>query len=130
MTSNHFGSWRRVHRASSGTVAIVALIHCAMTFMIYGEWSPDAVWFLGTGIGLLAIVVMNIAHVGLEPCRLPTAPAVRWLNWLFVGLGLAALYAVPEPQAFVIVGALLGQAIASLATLSGPANEGATGNSS
>lgn len=121
MTFNNFGFWRRVHRASSGTVAIIALIHCAMTFMIYREWSPDAVWFLGTGIGLLALAVMNIAHVGLEPCRLPTAPAVRWLNWLFVGLGFAALYAIREPQALVIVAGLLGQAIASLATLSGPA---------
>ena len=123
MTSNHFDSWRRIHRISSGTVALIALIHCAMTFMIYHEWSSDAVWFLGTGIGLLAIAVMNIAHVGLEPCRLPTAPAVRWLNWLFVGLGLAALYAIREPQALVIVAGLLGQAIASLATLSGPATE-------
>ena len=123
MTSNHFEFWRRVHRVSSGTVALVALIHCTMTIMIYGEWSPDAVWFLGTGIGLLAIAVMNIAHVGLEPCRLPTAPAVRWLNWLFVGLGCAALYAIREPQALVIVAGLLGQAIASQATLSGPAKD-------
>jgi hypothetical protein len=102
-------------------VALIALIHCGLTFMIYGEWSPDAVWFFGTGIGLFAVAVMNIAHVGLEPCYQPTAPALRWLNWLFVGLGLAALYAVREPQAFVIVAALLGQAIASVATLSGPA---------
>ena len=104
-------------------VALVALVHCAMTFMIYQDWNPDAVWFVGTGTGLLAIAVMNIAHVGLEPCRQPTAPAVRWLNWLFVALGLAALYAVPEPQALVIVLGLLGQAIAGLATLQGPARD-------
>jgi hypothetical protein len=121
MTSNHFWRWRLVHRTSSVMVALIALIHCGLTFMIYGEWSPDAVWFLGTGIGLFGIAVMNIAHVGLEPCYQPTAPPLRWLNWLFVGLGLAALYAVREPQAFVIVAALVGQAIASLATLSGSA---------
>lgn len=123
MTPNHFDSWRRIHRVSSGTVALIALVHCAMTFMIYQEWNADAVWFFGTGVGLLTIAIMNIAHVGLEPCSLPTAPVVRWLNWVFVGLGLAALSAIREPQALVIVAGLLGQAIASLATLSGPPTE-------
>ena len=116
----HFESWRRVHRVSSGLVALVSLVHIGVTFVMYHDWSPDAVWFFGTGVGLLSIAVMNIAHVGLEPCRQPTARALRWLNWLFVGLGFAALYAVPQPQAFVIVAGLLGQAIASVVTLPGP----------
>jgi hypothetical protein len=123
MSSNNFGAWRLVHRGSSLTVALFALVHCGVTFMMYREWSPDAVWFFGTGVGLLTSAVMNIAHVGLEPCRQPTAPAVRWLNWLFVALGLAALYAVREPQAFVIVAALLAQAVAGVTTLSGPAKD-------
>ena len=105
---------------SSSLVALVSLVHVGVTFVMYDEWSPDAVWFFGTGVGLLSIAVMNIAHVGLEPCGQPTAPVLRWLNWLFVGLGFAALYAVPQPQAFVIVAGLLGQAVASVVTLPGP----------
>ena len=115
-----FPAWRRIHRISSGIVAVIALIHCAVTFVFYKEWSPDAVWFFGTGVGLVSIAVMNIAHVGLEPCRQPTAVAIRWLDFIFVGLGLAALVAVPEPQAALIVLGLVGQAIASPATLPGP----------
>ena len=115
-----FPAWRRIHRISSGIVGVIALIHCAVTFVFYKEWSPDAVWFFGTGVGLVSIAVMNIAHVGLEPCRQPTAVAIRWLDFIFVGLGLAALVAVPEPQAALIVLGLVGQAIASLVTLPGP----------
>ena len=63
---------------------------------------------------------MNLAHVGLEPCRQQTAAVLRWLNWAFVVLGASALYAIPQPQALVIVVGLVGQAIASTATLPGP----------
>jgi hypothetical protein len=117
-----FTAWRRVHRASSSLVGVVALVHIAVTFMMYDEWSPDAVWFLGTGVGLLCMAVMNLAHVGLEPCALPTVQAVRWLNWLLVGLGGAAVVAVPEPQAYAILVGLVGQAVASHKTLGGRAS--------
>ena len=116
-----FSVWRQIHRVSSGTVGAIALVHCAATFMFYDRWSPNAVWFLGTGIGMLTIAIINFAHVGLGPCRQPTAPVVRWLDLVFVGLGLAALVAVPEPQALLIVLGLIGQAIASFVTLPGPA---------
>ena len=116
-----FSTWRRIHRFSSGTVGVIALVHCAVPFVLYKEWSPNAVWFFGTGVGMLTIAVMNIAHVGLEPCRQPTAPVIRWLDCVYVGLGLAAIVAVPEPQAMLIVIGLIGQAIASFVTLPGPA---------
>jgi len=112
--------WRRVHRTSSYLVGVIALVHMGVTFMMYGEWSPNAVWFFGTGVGLLCIAVINLAHVGLGPCHQPTAAAVRWLNWLFVVLGVAAIVAVPEPQAFVVMLGLVGQAAASHRTLLGP----------
>jgi hypothetical protein len=114
-----FATWRRIHRASSYLVGIIALVHIGATYMMYDEWSPDAVWFLGTGVGLFCMAVMNIAHVGLEPCALPTAPAVRWLNWLLAGLGTAAIVAVPEPQGYAIFAGLIGQAVAGQRTLVG-----------
>ena len=119
-----FTMWRRVHRASSGLVGVIALIHCAVTFVFYDHWSPNAVWFFGTGIGILTIAIINWAHVGLEPCRQPTAEVVRWLDWLFVGLGIAALVAVPEPQAALIVAGLIGQAVAAFTTLPGARRRG------
>ena len=84
-------------------------------------WVPEAVWFLGTGLGLLLLALMNLAHVGLGPCPQPTAVAVRYVNWFFVAFGVAAVVAVPEPQAYVVLAALLGQALAGTRTLTGPA---------
>ncbi|MGH9660977.1 MAG: hypothetical protein ACRD96_20690 [Bryobacteraceae bacterium] len=92
-----------------------------MTVFLYDQWSPGTVWFLGTGLGLMLLAVMNLAHVGLEPCRMPTAPAVRAANWVFALFGGGAVVAVPELQAFVILAALVAQAISSHRTLRGTA---------
>ena len=116
-----FARWRRAHRAASFVLGALALAHAVLTVTLYDAWSPDAVWFLGTGLGLLLLAVMNLAHVGLAPCTMPTAPAVRRANWVFVLFGLGALAAVPEPQAAVIVAALLAQAVSSHRTLRGTA---------
>ena len=114
-----YAVWRRIHRGASGLVTIIGLFHAALTAIFYSSWSPDAVWFLGTGLGLAAIGVMNLVHIGVEPCRQPTAPALRWINYAFAVLGVAAVVAVPEPQAFVLLAGLLLQAIAGSRTLIG-----------
>ena len=114
-----FRVWRASHRAASVVLGIIAIAHTVMTAVLYSEWTPNAVWFLGTGMGLLLLAVMNFAHVGLGPCTMPTAPVVRVANWAFFLFSIGALVAVPEPQAGVIVIALLVQAIASQKTLRG-----------
>jgi hypothetical protein len=113
-----FRTWRIVHRAATSVLALFAILHSALTFVLYDQWAPDAVWFLGTGLGLLFLAVSNWAHVGLEPCRQPTAPVVRWANFVFVMLGIAAVIAVPEPQAYLVLAALVVQAVAGTRTLS------------
>ena len=112
-----FAPWRNAHRSASLVLGVLAIVHIVLTVTLYASWSPDAVWFVGTGLGLLLLAGMNLAHVGLGPCTMPTAPAVRVANWVFVLFGLAALLAVPEPQAMVIVAALVVQAVASRRTL-------------
>jgi hypothetical protein len=64
------------------------------------------------------LAVSNWSHVGLEPCSQPTAPVVRWANLAFVLLGIAAVIAVREPQAYLVLAALVVQAIAGTRTLS------------
>jgi hypothetical protein len=75
--SQSFRFWRLVHRVSSGAIGLIALVHCAVTFVLYKSWSPNAVWFFGTGVGLFTIAVMNISHVGpnhaIRPPRSPFA---------------------------------------------------------
>ena len=109
--------WRRLHLGASWTVVVLAVIHSVLTPFIYGEWSPDALWFLGTGLGLLVVGAANLAHIGIEPCRQPTARMVRITNYVFAAFGLAAVLAVPEPHAMLIFGCLVLQAVASHWTL-------------
>lgn len=113
--------WRRIHRGASGTIAIMSFLHILLTAQLYGAWSADALWFLATGLGLLLLAVMNWAHVGLEPCRQPTAPVVLWANVAYLLLGVAALVAVPQAQTVVLMVSLVVQAIAGRTTLRGPA---------
>jgi hypothetical protein len=118
-----FHTWRRIHRAAALLVSFIGIVHCGVTFLMYSEWSPDAVWFLGTGLSLVFLAAMNVAHVGIEPCDLPTAPAVLWGNFVFAGFGIAAAIAVAEPQGYVVLAGLIVQAIAGLATLRPPQHQ-------
>lgn len=120
MTPGRYSRWRLVHLLSSGTLCLLALIHSALTPVFYRGWPPNAVWFLGTGLGLLLLGGSNVAHVGIEPCRQPTARLVRWANWVFLLFGVGAVLAVPEPQAYLVLAGLAGQAVAGLHTLPGP----------
>jgi hypothetical protein len=113
-----FARWRIVHRSATALVALMSLAHVALT-ATYDAWTPSAVWFAGTGLGLLALAVFNWAHVGLETCRLPTAPAVRGVNVVYALFGIAAVVAVPQAHAFLLLGALVTQALASWFTLRG-----------
>lgn len=110
---------RRAHLVASGLVALFALIHSILTFVML-EWGPYAVWFLGTGLGLLLLSVLNLTHIGIEPCRRSTARLIRWCNWGFALFGGAAVFAVPEPQAYAVLAGLAGQAVAGQWTLPGP----------
>jgi hypothetical protein len=58
-----------------------------------------------------------LSHVGLAPCDLPTAPVVLWANIAYAVFGIGAVVAVPEPQAYVILVALIAQATAGHVTL-------------
>ena len=106
-----------MHRGATAILILVALAHCAVTPMMYSRWSANAVWFLGTGLGLLLLGAINWAHVGVEPCRMPTAPVVRWANVVFLLFSFAVVAAVNQPQAFVVVAGLTGQVVASWTTL-------------
>lgn len=115
-----YAAVRRVHASASVTIAIMSLIHLAVTPFQYDVWNADALWFAATGVSLLLIAGLNLAHIGVEPCRMPTTKLIRIANWTYVGVGLAAAAAVPEPQTMVLALAFAVQAVASQKTLPGP----------
>ena len=110
---------RRIHIATSGFIVAIALVHIGLAAPIYREWSPDAVWFVGTGIGLLVLAALNLAHIGVEPCHQPTARFVRAVNWLYAVFALVTLLAVPEPQAVALAFLMVVQSLVAPKTLPG-----------
>ncbi len=115
-----FAAWRIVHRFASGFIALAGLVHSVMTAVMYSHWGPDALWFLGSGLSLVFLAAMNWAHVGLEPCRMPTAPVVRYASVVYAVFGVAAVAAVSQPHVWLLAGALVTQAVAGFFTLLGP----------
>ena len=119
-SQTRFARWRRIHLLSTGLVILISLAHLGFTPFMYSNWSPDAVLFFGTGLGLLLLGTLNLTHIGIEPCRDRAPRLVRSANWAFVVFSVGASFAVPEPQAYAIVLGLMGQALASRRTLPGP----------
>ena len=113
--------WRGLHLGASSLLALLALVHVGLAWPIYRSWTPEAVWFAGTGLGLFVLAGINLAYIGVAPCRQPTTKAIRIANYLMAAFGVAAVIAIPEAQAGVVLAALLGQAVAGPRTLPGPA---------
>ena len=116
-----YGQWRALHLVASSVLALLAIVHVGLTWPLYRSWTSDAVWFAGTGLGLFVLAGINLAYIGVEPCRQPTTKAIRIANYVMAAFGVAAFIAVPEPQAGVVLAALLGQAVAAPRTLPGAA---------
>src|SRR5690606_40568772 len=64
-----FFSSRRRHTRFSRDWSSDVCSSDLLTFHFYSRWTPDAVWFLGTGLGLLLLAGINRGHIGLGPCR-------------------------------------------------------------
>lgn len=120
MTNSPYYRIRATHIASSVVIAFISVVHCALTWVQYPGWSPEAVWFFGTGLSLFLVAALNLSHIGIEPCRMPTTKLVRITNWVYVVFAVAACVAVPQIQAFVLTASLLVQASMGHWTLPGP----------
>ena len=119
-----FKTWRLIHRTASILLALMALAHAGIAFIALGAWGPSTAWFLGTGLGLLFLAVMNFAHIGCGPCDMPTAPPVKWANWVALIFAIATAAVVPQPQVIVVTILLAMMTIAGHWTLLGPGAHG------
>ncbi|HEU4828524.1 MAG TPA: hypothetical protein VFT04_04965 [Gemmatimonadales bacterium] len=106
---------------ASTVVGVIGAAHIAATPFVYRHWTVDAVWSVGTGLALLSLGAINIALLRAGPSWDETARVIRWTNYAFTLLGIAAVIAAPEAEELAMVGALLAEAVASHWTLPGPA---------
>lgn len=108
----------RVHLVSAIVVLGLALAHTGYTAVAFGSWSPGAVWFAGTGLGLLLLSALNLAARRAVPVPGPVARLAVVANAVGLLFGLGAVLAVPEPQAFVVLAGLAGLALSAPRALS------------
>ena len=120
MSQSEFPMWRRLHFGASSVVALIGALHVGVAPFLYRHWAPDAVWFVGTGLGLLFIGLLNLAQLQAGPAWDHTARITRWTNYAFAIFGIAAVVAVPKAEAVALLSGLILEALASHWTLPGP----------
>ncbi len=108
----------RVHLVCSWAITVIALVHIGVTATFH-QWNAGAVWFSATGLGFLLLAVLNLAARS-DRAALRVRSVVRVANVVALAFSLAAVVAIPDPQAFVLVAALVGQAVAALKVLARP----------
>ena len=92
---------KAVHNIASILIVLLGCLHIAVTFFNYHGLSYDAVWFLGTGVGIVLAGFMNIAMLR-DGGKDTVIWAMALITNLFFLLGFgAASYMMREPQVFV-----------------------------
>lgn len=95
------------HRRLTVTLAILAgllgSVHLALAALIYGSWTTNALWFVGTGFAIVIGAATNLTAINALD-RFGRLVLVI-INVMMTGFFAAAWLALPGPQ--VIVGALL-----------------------
>src|SRR5690242_2572177 len=102
-------SWRgqpdmRVLLAASAMLcALLGLVHLGFGFVNFREFTPNALWFAGTGIALLVFPAMNWATFAGPPPPPSVRRLVLALDALMVVFGVVVARAVPAPQSYALL---------------------------
>ena len=79
----------------------LGVIHTALTPLFYDQFSPDALWFAGTGLALVFLGLLNLmAERVWEVWALNICIAANLIGCVYSILGAVAL---PEIQAYIAV---------------------------
>ncbi|HEX2077026.1 MAG TPA: hypothetical protein VHG08_04930 [Longimicrobium sp.] len=89
---------RRAYRTAAGLLVALGTVHASLTVPFYGELSPDAVWFAGTGLAMAFLGCLNLALAASSAVGVRTL--CRAANVVGLAYGALAAIAVPEPQAY------------------------------
>lgn len=99
----------------SAYLLLIGVVHTALTPLFYNKFSPDALWFAGTGLALIFLSLLNIAAERIY---------TTWMLKICVVANLAGLVyailvviALPEIQAFLSLFIFLSVAVSSVYAL-------------
>jgi hypothetical protein len=103
---------RRVYKVSS-YLLLIGVVHTALTPLFYDQLSVDALWFVGTGLALVFLSLLNIVGERVfEPWALNVCIGANVAGLIY---GLLIVFVLPEVQAFVSLLIFLAVAISSIA---------------
>jgi hypothetical protein len=93
---------KTLHRVLSLLVAALGLVHAAFTPAFYDNLlAPDAVWFLGAGLGLFFLGLFNFSLVfGFNP---PVRTICVLCDVVALAFALLTTVSTNEPQAYLVV---------------------------
>jgi hypothetical protein len=96
---------KTVHKANSCVLAGLGPLHTLLTSVFYPRLGMDALWFAGTGLGVVLLALLNQA-VLLSPMRdgLNLSLAANLAGLLY---GILIVIKLAEPQAYFALAAFL-----------------------
>jgi hypothetical protein len=103
---------KTIHKISSWIILVLGVGHTLATPNFYPGFSAEALWFAGTGLGLVflgllnLVVIRNPTPTGLNLCIAADAIATVY--------GILIPFVVPEPQAYLAAVAFLGSTAGSI----------------
>lgn len=96
---------------STGLLLVLGALHAALTPFLYRAPTPEAIWFVGTGVGLVLLGAVNQVARREAP-RTPVRRLALTANWAPAAFGVLVIIAVPRPQAVPVVGSAVGAGVA------------------
>lgn len=96
---------KMVHKVSAYVLLALGLLHTLLTPLFYPRFSDDALWFAGTGLGLVFLALLNLAvlltptRTGLNLCLMANLTGLLY--------GVFIVVVLPEPQAYIALAAFL-----------------------
>jgi len=101
----------RVQRISAWALVLLGLCHTGATPVFFSALSPAAVWFVGGGLALVFLGIVN-----LLPVSTVRDTALRMAaNLLGLAFGVVVVWVVPVPQALLALILLGSVAVATAA---------------
>ncbi|HEV7311894.1 MAG: hypothetical protein J0H88_00510 [Sphingomonadales bacterium] len=94
---------RRITIALAVVAGLLGIVHLALATLIFGIWTTDVLWFVGTGVAIVIAAAANLIAVN-APDRAGRSILVI-INAMMAGFFAAAWSVLPGPQ--VIVGGIL-----------------------
>lgn len=96
-------------RGSGSLIVLIGALHVALTPCIYEQFSLDALWFAGSGIGVMLIGALTILAEHARPVRW-TALAANGAG-IVLGAAFTLLTDATEPQGPLLIVLFLAAAI-------------------